>query len=72
MFNVNGITIISLEKDHFSECVFTVLVYRKQVKSMNEFCSLLEYLLVANSADVIAGDFNQHLSNLVKYTFSQI
>ena len=39
---------------------------------MNEFCGLLEYLLVANSADVIAGDFNQHLSNPVKYTFSQI
>ena len=39
---------------------------------MNEFCSLLEYLPVANSADVIAGDFNQHHSNLVKYTFSQI
>ena len=76
-FNVNGITIISLGKYHFSARVFTLLVYQKQAISVDKFCNLLEYLLVANSVDVIAGEFNYHLSKvlsnkLVKYKSCQI
>ena len=33
--------------------------------SLDEFCRVLEYLLVANSVDVIAGEFNYDLSKVL-------
>ena len=53
------ISIINLRKDNFTERVFTLmLVYRKTAMWLDEFYWTLEYLLAANSVDVIAGDFN--------------
>ena len=53
------ISIINLRKDNFTERVFTLmLVYRKKAMWLDEFDWTLEYLLTANSVDVIAGDFN--------------
>ena len=53
------ISIINLRKDNFTERVFTLmLVYRKKAMCLEEFDWTLEYLLTANSVDVIAGDFN--------------
>ena len=40
-----------------------MLVYQKAV-SLDEFSRMLEYLLEANSVDVIAEDFNYHLSKV--------
>lgn len=58
-FDINGISIINLRKDNFTERVFTLmLVYRKTAMWLDEFYWTLEYLLAANSVDVIAGDFN--------------
>ena len=33
--------------------------------SLDEFCSMLEYILVANSADIMAEDFNYDLSKVL-------
>ena len=56
---ISGISIISLKKDHFTDWVFTLmLIHRKKALSLNEFSRMLEYLLEANSVEVIAGYFN--------------
>ena len=47
-FDINGTSLVSLKKDSFLELVF----------SQDEFCRMLEYLLVANSIDTITGVFN--------------
>ena len=65
-FDINGISIISLWKDSFSERVFTSpLVYRKQAMSLDKFCRTLEYLLIATSVDVPAGGVNYALSLII-------
>lgn len=57
----NGISVISFKKDKFKERVFSsMLVCRKQVMSLDEFCRMSEYLLAEKSVDVIAGDFYCH------------
>ena len=58
-FDINGISITNLRKDR--ACYDSV--YRKQVMSLDEFCRVLEYFLVINSVDIIAGEFNYDLSN---------
>ena len=56
---ISGISIISLKKDHSTDWVFTLmLIHRKKALSLNKFSRMLEYLLEANSVEVIAGDFN--------------
>ena len=60
-FDINGISITNLRKDR--ACYDSV--YWKQVMSLDEFCRVLEYLLVANSVDVIAGEFNYDLSKVL-------
>lgn len=60
-FDINGISITNLRKDR----VCYDSVYRKQVMSLDEFCRVLEYFLVVNSVDVIAGEFNYDLSKVL-------
>ena len=64
-FDINGMSIISLRKDNFTDRVFTLmLAYSKKDVSLDEFSRVLEYLLVANSVEVIAGGFNYDLSKV--------
>ena len=56
-FDINGISITSLKNDNFIERVLRlVIVYRKQVMSLDKFCGMQQYLLQANSVDVITDD----------------
>ena len=43
-----------------------MLVYRKQFLGMQEFSQLMQYLLAANSIDIIAGDFNYDLLKVIE------
>ena len=64
-FDINSMPIISLRKDNFTDRVFTLmLAYSKKDVSLDEFSRVLEYLLVANSVEVIAGGFNYDLSKV--------
>ena len=57
--DANGVNILSFKKHAFGDRVFTLmLVYRKQSMHMQEFFQMLQYLLVTNSTDIIAGDIN--------------
>ena len=60
-FDVNKVYITTLWEYNFTNCAFTlILVYQTQVISLNEFYSMVWYLLAINS-DAIAGGFNYDL-----------
>ena len=66
-FDTNGVSIFSFKKHAVVNRVFTLmLVYRKQFLGMQEFSQLMQYLLAANSIDIIAGDFNYNLLKVIK------
>ena len=65
-FDVNGVSIFSFKKHAFPNRVFTLmLVYRKQPLGMQKLYELMQYLLVANSINIIGGDF---ICDLLKVT----
>ena len=41
-----------------------MLIYKKQTMSLDELSRILQYLLLANYVDVIAGDLNHDFSNV--------
>ena len=54
-FDTNGVSIFSSKSHAFASKVFTLmLIYRNQSLAMQEFSQLMQYLLVANSIDIIA------------------
>ena len=62
IFDANGGYILSFKKHAFVDRVFlAMLIYRKQSMLMQEYFQMLQYLLVKNSIEIIAGDFNNHL-----------
>ena len=66
-FDTNGVSIFSFEKHAVANRVFTLmLVYRKQFLGMQEFSQLMQYLLAANSVDIIAGDFSCNLLKVIE------
>ena len=61
-FDTNGVSIFSFKKHDFADRVFTLmLVCRKHPMRMDKFFQMLQYLLAANSVDIVAGDFNFEL-----------
>ena len=66
-FYTNGESIFSFKEHAFAHRVFTLmLVYRKQFLGMLEFSHLRQFLLEADSADILAGDFNYDLLKVNK------
>ena len=67
--DTNGVSIFRFTKHTFADRAFTLmLVYRKQSMQMQEFFCMLQYLLVTNSIDIIAGEFSYDLLTLSKKT----
>lgn len=62
-FDINVMSIISLKKDNFTDCIFILmLVYQKrQCHKMKLVKCWVFILLVANSVDVIVGYFKYDL-----------
>ena len=72
--DANGVSILSFKKHAFADRVYTLmLVYKKQSMHMQEYFQMLQYLLAANSIDIIIpGDFNYDLLNRSQNKFLEI
>ena len=64
-FSSNGISILSLRIDAFSDKTITLmLLYWAHSVSLEQFCEILEYLLISNLVAVIVGNLNFDLSKV--------
>ena len=68
--DINGVSAFSLRNMLFADRAFTLmLVYRKQSMQIQEFFRMLQYFLVTNSIDIIAGEFSYDLLTMSKKPF---
>ena len=64
-FSSNGISILNLRKDAFSDKAITLMLfYWAHSVSLEQFCEILEFLLISNPVNVIVGDFNYDRSKV--------
>ena len=70
MFNINGISIFSVNKSSFSEDNIRIaLLYKKQSIPVSIFSNTIDRLMASEQIDIVLGDFNIDAPDLQQSIF---